>query len=154
MKYFSKKITNEYGTFDSKSEYERFLILKHQQEIGIISDLKQQVRFEIIPKLVKIIAVQLKTKVKYVERIEEKAKHYTADFTYINQKGQFVISEVKSIGTAKARDYPLRRALIKLIIHKHNEELGFEDWIFEEYIPNGKTKKKERKVGKKTRSKI
>lgn len=154
MKYFSKKITNEYGTFDSKSEYERFLILKHQQDIGIISDLKQQVRFEIIPKIVKIVPIQLKTKIKYVEKVDEKAKHYTADFTYINNKGQYVISEVKSKGTAMARDYPLRRSLIKLIIHNHNNDVGFEDWIFEEYIPNGKTKRKKKTVGEKTCSKI
>lgn len=142
MKYFNKKVRNEYGTFDSKSEYERFLILKHQEDIGVISDLKQQVQFEIVPKLIKTIPVQLKTKVKYVERVDEKAKHYTADFTYINSQGQYVISEVKSVGTALARDYPLRRALIKQIIHNHNKDVGFEDWVFEEYIPTKSRKKK------------
>ena len=66
MKYFSKKIKNEYGVFDSKAEYERFLYLKHQEDIGVITDLKRQVEFEIIPKLVKKVEVQLKTKTKIV----------------------------------------------------------------------------------------
>lgn len=142
MKYFAKKIRNEFGEFDSKTEYERFLYLKHLEDIGVISYLRQQVKFEIIPKLVKKIEVKLKTKTKEKEIVEEKAKHYTADFTYINSSGQFVISEVKSKGTALARDYPLRRALIKQIIFKHNEEVGFEDWVFEEYMPEPKKKKK------------
>jgi hypothetical protein len=142
MKYFSKKIRNEHGEFDSKAEFERYLVLKHQEDIGVISDLKQQVQFEIVPKLVKIIPIQLKTKVRYEERVDEKAKHYTADFTYINSQDQYVISEVKSTGTMLARDYPLRRSLIKQIVHKHNKEVGFEDWVFEEIVSNGKKERK------------
>lgn len=148
MKYFSKKIKNAHGTFDSKFEYERYLLLKHQEDIGVISDLKQQVQFEIIPKLTKLVPVQLRTKTKYVERVEEKAAHYTCDFTYYNSKGQYVIAECKSKGTMLARDYPLRRKLIKQLIHKHNKEVGFEDWIFEESVmtTNGKKGSKQSKV--------
>lgn len=143
MKYFSKKIKTAEGVFDSKAEYERYIYLKHQEDIGAISDLRQQVRFEIVPKLTKKIKVQLKTKIKEKEIIDERAKYYTADFTYINSSGQYVISELKSVGTALARDYPLRRALIKQIIYKHNDKVGFDDWIFEEVIPT-----KQRKNGK------
>ena len=145
MKYFAKKIRNGHGVFDSQTEYERYLYLKHQEDIGVISDLKQQVQFEIIPKLIKLVPVQLKTKTKYVEKVEEKAAHYTCDFTYINHQGQYVISEVKSRATAMARDYPLRRKLIKQLIHKHNQEVGYEDWAFEEYIPSKPLKKKKKK---------
>ena len=42
MKYFSKKIRNEYGEFDSKAEFERYLHLKHLEDIGVISWLKRQ----------------------------------------------------------------------------------------------------------------
>ena len=141
MKYFAKKIKNEYGVFDSKSEYERFLYLKKLEDTGEISYLKQQVRFEIIPALIKKVEKKLKTKTKIEEKVDERAKHYTADFTYVNKNGQYVISEVKSVGTMAARDYPLRRALVKRMIYLHNEEVGFEDWVFEEYIPT-KTKKR------------
>ena len=142
MKYFSKKIRNEHGEFDSKAEYERFLQLKQLEKEGIISCLRQQVRFEIIPMTPKKVEVKLKTKTKEVERVDERAKYYTADFTYLNSDGQYVISEVKSIGTQLARDYPLRRALIKRIIYLHNEEVGFEDWMFEEVVSDGKKARK------------
>lgn len=131
QKYFSHKINNQYGTFDSKQEYETFLCLKHQQDIGIISGLERQKEFEIIPKLTKLIKVQLKTKVKYVERIDERAAHYTPDFCYWKD-GKYVIHEVKSIGTVLARDYPLRKKLIKQVIARHNKEVGFEEWAFVE----------------------
>ena len=147
MKYFSKKVRNEYGVFDSETEYGRFLYLKHLEDIGEIHELKQQVEFEIIPKLMKTVPVILKTKVKYVERVEERAAHYTCDFTYIEKGGKLVIEEVKTKGTMLARDYPLRKKLIKQLIHKHNEDMGFEDWEFREYIPA--TKKTSRKNGKK-----
>lgn len=141
MKYFSKKIITPYGVFDSKAEYERFMILDHQQSIGVISDLQQQVRFEIIPKLVKLVTVHLKTKTKTVERVDEKAAHYTADFTYYKD-GQYVIEEIKSEGTMLARDYPLRKKLIKHIIAKHNQEAGFEDWVFNEIVWQRNKKRK------------
>lgn len=145
MKYFSKKIKNEYGVFDSQTEYNRFLYLKHLEDIGEIHDLKQHVEFEIIPKLVVKKQIHLKTKTKTVERVEERAAHYTCDFTYIEKGGKYVIEEVKSKGTILARDYPLRKKLIKQLIFKHNDELGFEDWIFREILPPPTVRKKKKK---------
>lgn len=150
MKYFSKKVKTEHGVFDSETEYERFLYLKHQENIGVISDLKCQVEFEVLPKQTRVVMRQLKTKVKYERKHDENPVHYTADFTYINHRGQYVISEVKSKGTALARDYPIRRKLIKMIINTHNEEYrkanevtpDYEDWVFEEIIATKKKKKK------------
>lgn len=144
MKYFSKKVKNQYGDFDSKAEYERFLYLKYLEDIGEIYDLKQHVEFEIIPKLVVEVPVQLKTKIKIVEKVEERAAHYTCDFTYIEKGGKYIIEEVKSKGTVLARDYPLRRKLIKQIIHKHNKDLGFEDWLFREILPPPRPKRKKK----------
>lgn len=142
MKYFSKKVRNEHGVFDSKAEYERYLHLKHLEDIGVISDLERQVEFEIIPKLTKIVEVRLKTKVRYEERVVERPAHYTADFVYYNSEGQYVISECKGGGTLqRLADYVLRRKLIKQLIHKHNELIGHEDWVFEEYVTT-KTKKR------------
>lgn len=146
MKYFSKKVKNEHGVFDSETEYGRFLYLKYLEDIGEIYDLKQQVEFEIIPKLIKTVPIILKTKVKYVERVDERAAHYTCDFTYIERGGKLIIEEVKTKGTMLARDYPLRKKLIKQLIHKHNQEEGFEDWEFREFVPvTTKTKRSKRK---------
>lgn len=146
MKYFSKKVKNEHGVFDSETEYGRFLYLKHLQDIGVIRDLKQQVKFEIIPKLMKTVPVVLKTKVKFEERVDERAAHYTCDFTYIEKGGKLIIEEVKTKGTMLARDYPLRKKLIKQLIFKHNQEEGFDDWEFREFVPvTTRTKRNKRK---------
>lgn len=138
MKYFSKKIKNEHGEFDSKVEYERYLYLKHLEDIGVISHLKRQVKFEIIPKLVKQVEVQLKTKTKIVERTEEMAAHYTADFCYLDHDGKYIIEEQKGNYLKNLADYILRRKLIKRMIFLHNEEVGFTDWEFKEIVSNGK----------------
>lgn len=142
MKYFSKKIKNEYGEFDSKAEYERYLYLKHLEDIGVISHLKRQVKFEIIPKLVKQVEVQLKTKTKIVERTEEMAAHYTADFCYLDHDGKYIIEELKGSYTKNLADYILRRKLIKRIVFLHNEEVGFVDWEFKEVISKTNNRKK------------
>lgn len=146
MKYFSKKIRNEHGEFDSKAEYERYLHLKHLEDIGVISHLKRQVKFEIIPKLVKQVEVQLKTKTKIVERTDEMAAHYTADFCYLDHDGKYIIEELKGSYTKNLADYILRRKLIKRIVFLHNEEVGFVDWEFKEVVSNGKKGKGKGKV--------
>lgn len=146
MKYFSKKIRNEHGEFDSKAEFERYLHLKHLEDIGAISYLKRQVKFEIIPKLVRKDKVHLKTKVKEVERVEEMAAHYTADFCYLDHDGKYIIEEQKGNYLKNLADYILRRKLIKRMIFLHNEEVGFVDWEFKEVVSNGKKGKGKGKV--------
>jgi hypothetical protein len=142
MKYFSKKVKNEHGNFDSKDEFDRYLYLKHMEDTGVISYLKRQVRFEIIPKLIRKEKVQLKTKVKEVDRVEEIAAHYTADFCYVDNEGKYIIEELKSDYTKNLADYILRRKLIKRMIFLHNEEVGFVDWEFKEVISKNNNRKK------------
>lgn len=142
MKYFSKKVRNEHGNFDSKDEFDRYLYLKHMEDTGVISYLKRQVRFEIIPKLIRKEKVQLKTKVKEVDRVEEIAAHYTADFCYVDNEGKYIIEELKSNYTKNLADYILRRKLIKRMIFLHNEEVGFVDWEFKEVISKNNNRKK------------
>ena len=146
MKYFSKKVKNEHGNFDSKDEFDRYLYLKHMEDTGVISYLKRQVRFEIIPKLIRKEKIQLKTKVKEVDRVEEIAAHYTADFCYIDNEGKYIIEELKSDYTKNLADYILRRKLIKRMIFLHNEEVGFVDWEFKEVVSDGKKRKSKGKV--------
>lgn len=141
MKYFAKKIRNEHGVFDSIAEYERFIYLKHQEDIGVISDLQRQVEFEIIPKLTKIVEVQLKTKVRYEERVDERPAHYTADFCYRDSDDKYIIEDLKSKYTQTLADYKLRKKLMKHIIAKHNKDVGFDDWEFKE-VMSTPTKKK------------
>lgn len=146
MKYFSKKVKNEHGNFDSKDEFDRYLYLKHMEDTGVISYLKRQVRFEIIPKLIRKEKIQLKTKVKEVDRVEEIAAHYTADFCYVDNEGKYIIEELKSNYTKNLADYILRRKLMKRMVFLHNEEVGFVDWEFKEVVSDGKKRKSKSKV--------
>ena len=139
MKYFSRKIKTPDGVFDSKQEYETYLLLKQQEKDGVITGLVRQKQFEIIPKLTKLVEVKLKTKTKFVERVEEQAAHYTPDFCYWKD-GKYILHEVKSKGSVLARDYPLRRKLIKQIISQHNKTSDEEWEVVETGITNKKTK--------------
>lgn len=135
MKYFAKKVKVDGHTFDSKTEAERYLLLRTREKQGTITHLQMQKEFELLPKQVKLVKVQLKTKSKIVERVDEKAVHYHADFYYFDTLTQkWVIEEIKSKMTAQIRDYPLRRKLVKLMVKRMNEEAGEEIYTFKEII--------------------
>lgn len=133
MKYFSSKVKMYGMTFDSKTEASHYMKLKTRQDNGDIKNLQLQVEFEIIPKLVVDELKVLKTKTKLVHKVLERAAHYTADFVY-EENGKIIIEEVKSRGTMLARDYPLRRKLIRKKIAEMNNSLGVERYEFREII--------------------
>lgn len=103
--------------------------------MGKIEKLKLQECFETLPKQMKLVPVKMKTKTKYVERVDEMAVHYHADFFYYDcLSHKYIIEEVKSAATAKVRDYPLRRKLVKLMVKRLNEQAGEELYVFNEII--------------------
>lgn len=132
-KFNARKVINAFGKFDSNTEFERYLYLRRLEQVHEISNLTRQPEFEIIPKLTYTKHIQLKTKVKDVERVDEYAAHYTPDFQYI-KNNKIVIEEVKSEATAKENDYILRRKLLKHKIVQWNKEAGFEKYVFNEII--------------------
>ena len=93
-KYGARKVTIDGVTFDSKLESQRWLFLKEKEKDGVISDLRRQVEYEIIPKQVVQETVHLKTKDKIIERVVERKAVYTADFVYI-KNGKEVVEDVK-----------------------------------------------------------
>lgn len=137
--------------FDSKKEYNRFLVLCEDERKGMIRDLKRQVEFEIIPRhtetfkvgqkaireyhvngnmfptkrdaiqycrLMRINQQLIKKTVSFADLHRtitvEKEAIYTADFTYYDNKGNYIVEDVKSDYTRKEKDYVLRR---KLMLH-------------------------------------
>lgn len=96
------KPQNKYGnrktaTGDSAKERRRLAELKLMERAGAISDLKCQVKFELIPK-------QENSDGKCIER----ACSYIADFTYY-QCGAFVVEDVKGFRTP---EYIIKRKLM------------------------------------------
>ena len=114
-------IETEYGHFDSRSEYERYLLLLDMERNGLITDLKRQVTYELLPQQTKVVRKALKTKVKEVVKVVERPMQYTCDFTYYKD-GEYVAEEFK--GSKYCIDDSIRIKK-KLLYYVHGIELKF-----------------------------
>lgn len=90
-KYRSRTVTDGDGRFDSIAENRRWKELNLLLRAGLISDLRRQVRYELIPKQGK-----------------ERAVFYIADFVY-TEKGETVVEDVKGVRT---KEYIIKRKLM------------------------------------------
>ena len=115
-------IETEYGHFDSKSEYERYLLLLDMERNGLITDLKRQVTYELLPQQTKVVRKALKTKVKEVVKVVEQDMKYTCDFTYYDKDGEFIAEEHKG---SKCNVDEAVRIKKKLLYYFHGIELKF-----------------------------
>lgn len=104
-KYKNKKTVLDGFIFDSKKEAHHYSTLKTWEKQGKISDLKCQVKFEIVPK----------------SGNNKRAHYYIADFTYITITGEKIIDDVKSPATKKNAVYRLKKALVLSL---------YPDWTF------------------------
>jgi hypothetical protein len=97
-KYGAKKIIDPATgyVFDSKKEFIRWCELRILERSGNISDLKRQVKYELIPK-----------------QAGERACMYVADFVYINSDGNTVVEDTKGVRTDA---YRIKR---KLMLWRH-----------------------------------
>lgn len=88
--------------FDSTAESRRFAELSRLQRLGVITDLRRQMPYELIPA-------------QYDEegKILERAVTYKADFTY-ERDGALVVEDVKGVRT---KDFVIKRKLM-LYVHK------------------------------------
>ena len=98
-KYGNRKVILDGISFDSKKEACRWQELRLAQRAGVISELRRQVSFELIPAI--------RENGKTVQR----AAHYIADFVYV-QDGQTVVEDVKSDAT-KTQLYQLKKKLVR-----------------------------------------
>jgi hypothetical protein len=140
---FKHKVTYKGIEFDSRDEMMRYIELCDLLRKGIISGLRRQYSFELIPRQSKMVVKHLKTKDKMVEKFLENPAIYTCDFLY-KEGNTYVIEDTKSwFSRSQADDYPLRRKLMVQKIQDHNsKERG--QWIFREYIVG--TKKRPGKI--------
>ena len=104
-KYKNHKVTHDGMTFDSKKECERYKVLKAWQEMGVISDLRTQVAFE-LARGIKIAG----------ESRKRPSVRYVADFVYLDRRtGEQVVEDVKSSFTAKDKVFRLKKHLMKVV---------------------------------------
>ena len=92
-KYGARKIVDPATgyVFDSKKEFIRWCELRIMERSGVISDLKRQVKYELIPK-----------------QTGERACTYIADFQYY-QDGNLVVEDCKGFRTDS---YKIKRKLM------------------------------------------
>lgn len=100
-KYGNTKITNQHGTFDSVREWERFQVLMLKERGGLITNLRRQVRFELVPG-VKLAG----------EKRARPAIRYFADFVYV-EHGREIIEDSKGRQTP---EYRLKKHLMKALL--------------------------------------
>lgn len=103
-KYRNKKTTYDGITFDSKKEANHYLALKQMKKLGIIKDLKLQVKFELQPSF------------KYNGETIRSINYY-ADFTYI-QDNKLIVEDVKSAATRKDKVYIIKK---KMLLYKYKD---------------------------------
>lgn len=97
-KYRSRKVTVDNEVFDSVKEYCRYGELRLMLQAGLISDLKRQVRYVLIPT-------------QYIDgKAVERPVTYIADFVY-KMGGGVVVEDTKGF---KTKDYIIKR---KLMLH-------------------------------------
>lgn len=103
-KYHNTKVIYKGIKFDSKKERDRYITLKQLEKAGIIKELKLQ------PKFLLIDTIHYKSKT-YPKT------YYKADFKYFdNEKGKYIVEDVKSPITAKDKVYRLK---IKMLLTKY-----------------------------------
>ena len=93
-KYKNEKVEFDGIKFDSKRERDRYMVLKDAERRGVISELKCQPKFTLIPAQYHEEAKQLKTKVKMVKKCDFLAITYTGDFQYVKD-GKTIVEDVK-----------------------------------------------------------
>lgn len=104
-KYNARKVKVGEMVFDSKKEAKRYETLKRLEEQGIISDLKTQVSFLLIPAQYETVTTtDKKGKTKTKKLLLERKVNYVADFVY-TQDGKSVVEDVK--GYRKGGAYSL-----------------------------------------------
>ena len=112
-KYNATKVTIDGHTFDSKKESNRYLDLKLLERGKVISDLRTQVKFELIPAQYAPDEVKvLKSgKEKIVKgKCLERECSYIADFVYTDLRtGETVVEDSKGMRTP---EYVIKRKLM------------------------------------------
>lgn len=106
-KYGAKKINIDGEIFDSKREAKRWQELKLREDLGLISDLRRQVKYVLVPAQREPDTVGARGGIHRGKLIEREVAYY-ADFTY-KQNGETVVEDVKGMRTEV---YKVKRKLM------------------------------------------
>jgi len=103
--------------FDSKKEYRRYLELKTMEEAEVISELKRQVKYVLIPAQREPDTIG-KRGGKIKGKLIERECSYVADFVYKDSQGNTVVEDVKGYRGGGA--YEIFKIKRKLMLYLKN----------------------------------
>lgn len=116
--YFKRSSKNKYGNhkieydgviFDSTKEVLRYKELLLLRSEGIISSLRRQVKYILIPAQREPSTVGPRGGIRLGKLLEEECSYY-ADFVYtVNETGETVVEDTKGF---KTKDYVIKRKLM------------------------------------------
>ena len=92
----------ESGGYASIHEHKRADELKLMEKAGLISELREQVVFELVPSQRGMDG-----------KVKERPVKYIADFVYIDQNGRQVVEDAKGKAT---KDYVIKRKLMRFLL--------------------------------------
>lgn len=105
-KYGNRKVETPDGTFDSRKEYRRWQELQLLERAGAISDLRRQVKYELLPK-------------QYFDgAFAERSVSYIADFVY-QMAGKTVVEDVKGYRNPSSSGYAVFVLKRKMMLHQY-----------------------------------
>lgn len=122
-KFGAKKIKDPFTgeVFDSVKEHKRWGVLRLMERAGKISNLKRQVKYELIPtQREKSTEVYKKGPQKGLPKpgvLIEKPCAYVADFEYIDSAGNKVVEDTKGYKRGPAYDLFVIKRKLMLMIH-------------------------------------
>lgn len=108
QKYHAHKVNVGNMIFDSKKEYRRYLELKAMEEAEVISELKRQVKYVLIPAQREPDTVG-KRGGKIKGKLIERECSYIADFVYKDSQGNTIVEDTKGMRTT---EYVIKRKLM------------------------------------------
>lgn len=111
-KYHNKRVEYEGIVFDSLKEKRRYCQLQLLEKQGMISNLRLQVPFELIPAIYEDEIVQLKTKTKVKKKLIQRATTYVADFVY-ETMGKTIVEDTKGFRT---KEYELKKKMMRAFL--------------------------------------
>ena len=128
-KYKNEKVEFDGIKFDSKRERDRYMVLKDAERRGVISELKCQPKFTLIPAQYHEEEKQLKTKVKMVKKCDFLAITYTGDFQYVKD-GKVVVEDIKINPKVIPKEFKIKEKMMYYFhkirirrVYKPNEEI-------------------------------
>lgn len=119
-KYKNEKVTVNGETFDSRKELLRYLHLSSLERMGQISNLKRQVRYELIPPQYELFprySEKTGLRLKDGKKLLEHGVYYVADFVYSLNDGSTVVEDVK--GYREGSAYAIFSIKRKLMLERH-----------------------------------